>query len=52
MFPDKNKYLKMPKLKAEQQRLEDFMGLKYEDGKAKDQKFADYLKVADANAWH
>lgn len=47
-FPDKNKFLKMPKLLAEQKRLEDFMGMKYEDGKAHDQKFVDYLKTYDA----
>jgi hypothetical protein len=28
------------------------MGLKYEDGKAHDQKFADYLKIVDPDAWH
>ena len=38
----------MPKLLAEQKRLEDFMGMKYEDGKAHDQKFVDYLKTYDA----
>ena len=47
MFPDKNKFLKMPKLKADQKRLEDFMGLKYEDGKAHDQKFAEFLDIYD-----
>ena len=37
----------MPKLLENQKRLEDFMGLKYEDGKAHDQKFADFLKTYD-----
>ena len=49
MFPDKNKYLKMPKLLNDQKRLEDFMGLKYEDGKAHDHKFAEFMQVYDVS---
>jgi hypothetical protein len=36
MFPDKTEFLKYPKLKADQEKLKEFMGLTQRDGEAAD----------------
>jgi len=47
MFPDKNEFLKYPKMKEDQEKLKQFMGMFIEDGKALDPKLANYLKTTD-----
>lgn len=47
MFPDKNQYLKMPKLLEEQRRLNEYYGRKYVDGETLDPRVGPYLETAD-----
>ena len=47
MFPDKNEFLKFPKLKQEQEKLKQWMGIFVQDGKPLDPQFVNYMKTAD-----
>lgn len=48
--PDKEKYLKLPQVLRDQERLEEAMGTYKVDGRAKDHEFAQYLKTVDKDA--
>lgn len=47
MFPDEKKYLKMPRLKEERQKLRDFFGMYKQDGQFKDAEFGRFLAIGD-----
>lgn len=47
MFPDEKKFLKMPKLRADRQKMKDFYGLIKEDGKFKDEAFGNFMGIGD-----
>jgi hypothetical protein len=47
MVPDKERFLKLPKLLKDQERLEEILGTRRVDGKAADQKFVDYVNSVD-----
>ena len=49
MFPDKNEFLTYPKMKEDQIKAKEFMGIYQENGKAMDPAFANYLKTVDMN---
>jgi len=44
LFPDKNEYLKLPKLREEQEKLKQYMGFNKVDGESIDPRMAGFLK--------
>jgi len=44
LFPDKNKYLKMPKLREEHENLKQYMGFNRVDGQSIDPRMEGFLK--------
>lgn len=49
LVPDKEKYLKLPKILKEQEQLEQIMGTYKVDGRTIDPKMGEYLEVVDIN---
>lgn len=52
LFPDRNEFLKYPKLEQEQEKLKQFVGIFKRDGEHLDPDFARFLKQVDgAKFW-
>lgn len=52
MFPDKNEFLRMPKLLEEQERLKEFIGILVEDGQPLDREFAKFVESVDVDKFY